>query len=221
MQSRKSLQDKAYEYLKAQIMDGAFEKGKIYSLAAITASLNMSRTPVRDALLSLSQENLVDVLPSRGFQLHEVTRREIIELYQLRCAIEGYCAAFLSSCYAADPSRSEIAMLDKNLKLQEKAVYDHQSADEYYILDMEFHNIIISSTKNKHFYHIIKNNRVRSSDFSLVSLRKEGVIERTLKEHKAIYEALCTGDPVLSQEKMILHLDTPLQNNLSSKLLTD
>ena len=122
MQSRKSLQDKAYEYLKAQIMDGAFEKGKIYSLAAITASLNMSRTPVRDALLSLSQENLVDVLPSRGFQLHEVTRREIIELYQLRCAIEGYCAAFLASCYAADPSRSEIAMLDKNLKLQEKAV---------------------------------------------------------------------------------------------------
>ena len=98
MQSRKSLQDKAYEYLKAQIMDGAFEKGKIYSLAAITASLNMSRTPVRDALLSLSQENLVDVLPSRGFQLHEVTRREIIELYQLRCAIEGYCAAFLASC---------------------------------------------------------------------------------------------------------------------------
>ena len=216
MQSRKSLQDKAYEYLKAQIMDGAFEKGKIYSLAAITASLNMSRTPVRDALLSLSQENLVDVLPSRGFQLHEVTRREIIELYQLRCAIEGYCAAFLASCYAADSSRSEIAMLDKNLKLQEKAVYDHQSADEYYILDMEFHNIIISSTKNKHFYHIIKNNRVRSSDFSLVSLRKEGVIERALKEHKAIYEALCTGDPVLSQEKMILHLDTPLQNNLSS-----
>ena len=205
MQSRKSLQDKAYEYLKNQIMDGAFEKGKIYSLAAITASLNMSRTPVRDALLSLSQENLVDVLPSRGFQLHEVTRREIIELYQLRCAIEGYCAS----------------MLEKNLKLQEKAVYDHQSADEYYILDMEFHNIIISSTKNKHFYHIIKNNRVRSSDFSLVSLRKEGVIERTLKEHKAIYEALCTGDPVLSQEKMILHLDTPLQNNLSSKLLSD
>lgn len=221
MQSRKSLQDKAYEYLKAQIMDGAFEKGKIYSLAAITASLNMSRTPVRDALLSLSQENLVDVLPSRGFQLHEVTRREIIELYQLRCAIEGYCAAFLASCYAADPSRSEIAMLDKNLKLQEKAVYDHQSADKYCILDIEFHNIIISSTKNKHFYHIIKNNRVRSSDFSLVSLRKEGVIELTLKEHKAIYEALCTGDPVLSQEKMILHLDTPLQNNLSSKLLTD
>ena len=63
MQSRKSLQDKAYEYLKNQIMDGAFEKGKIYSLAAITASLNMSRTPVRDALLSLSQETLVDVLP--------------------------------------------------------------------------------------------------------------------------------------------------------------
>ena len=62
MQSRKSLQDKAYEYLKNQIMDGAFEKGKIYSLAAITASLNMSRTPVRDALLSLSQENLVDIL---------------------------------------------------------------------------------------------------------------------------------------------------------------
>lgn len=221
MQSRNSLQDRAYEYLKDKIINGEFKKGKIYSLAAITASLNMSRTPVRDALLSLSQENLIDVLPSRGFQIHEITRREIIELYQLRCAIEGYCAGFLASCCATDPSRAELGMMDKNLKMQEKAVYDHQSAKEFLILDIEFHNIMISSTKNKHFYHIIKNNRFRISDFSLVSLEKEGVMERTLQEHKAIFEALSSGDPISSMKKMIHHLDTPLQNNLSSKELQD
>lgn len=218
MLQHESLQNKAYEYLKQQIMDGVFENGKIYSLAALTASLNMSRTPVRDALLALSQEHLIDILPSRGFQLHVVTRQEIIELYQLRCAIEGYCTYFLTSCYAEDPSCREIGLLDHNLKLLEKTVQTTQNAKEIFLLDSEFHNIIVSSTKNRQFYQIIRNNRVRIQTFSVVSLKKRGVPERTLQEHKKVYEAIVSGNPIAAQEAMLIHLETPLQNNLNSPL---
>ena len=85
------LQDRAYEYLKKVIRDGGLEENKIYSLSAISKMLDMSKTPVRDALQMLSREDLIEILPSRGFRLKHFTEKDVTELYQLRCAIEGYC----------------------------------------------------------------------------------------------------------------------------------
>lgn len=64
------LQEEAYTHIKEQILSGALREEQIYSETKIAAMIGISRTPVKDALVRLSQERLVDILPSRGFRLH-------------------------------------------------------------------------------------------------------------------------------------------------------
>lgn len=205
--------DEAYRFLKQQLANGAFENNKIYSISSVADMLEMSRTPVRDAIQKLSQENLIEILPSRGFRLQRISDREIIELYQLRCALEGYCCYVMAQNYHLAPQNPEIEKLRENLQMQAYIVSSGQTAEDFLAVDRMFHNIICS-TNNRQFNTILANNRVRINNFALCSLRKEGLLEITLREHQAIFEAICSGDPAAAQQSMIRHLDTPLRTNL-------
>ena len=79
------LQEEAYTHIKEQILSGALREEQIYSETKIAAMIGISRTPVKDALVRLSQERLVDILPSRGFRLHrmseaDVYKRQVLEV---------------------------------------------------------------------------------------------------------------------------------------------
>ena len=77
------LQEEAYTHIKEQILSGALREEQIYSETKIAAMIGISRTPVKDALVRLSQERLVDILPSRGFRLHRMSEADI---WDTRCA---------------------------------------------------------------------------------------------------------------------------------------
>ena len=209
-----SLQDEAYNYLSKLIAGGFFEKGKIYSLNTITGMLQMSKTPVRDALRKLSQEELVEILPSRGFRLQQISEREIIELYQLRCAIEGYCCYSLALQCKADHNCKEIELLKRNMDRQRRMIEGKTPSRIFLPTDREFHRIITSSVKNRRFDYIMENNRDRISGFVLRSLEAKGVLDITLREHQKIMDAICSNDPIEAQKAMLMHLDTPLRANL-------
>lgn len=215
-----SLQDEAYRFLKQQIVAGAFEENQIYSLNVIAGMLQMSKTPVRDALQKLSQEELVEILPSRGFRLQHVSDREIIELYQLRCAIEGYCCYSLALQYKTDPTRPEIGQLRDSLAEQAAAIAAGKTPAEFLPIDRKFHSIIIASVNNRRFNSIMETNRDRISDFALRSLGENGILDVTLREHRIILDTICTKDPVASQQAMLNHLNTPLHTNLIGKSAT-
>jgi len=89
MQTAQPLQIRAYESLKQMILEGQFTAGEIYSETKTSKELGLSRTPMRDAIQRLSQEGYIDVIPSKGFMLHEMTRRDLEDTYQVRCALEG------------------------------------------------------------------------------------------------------------------------------------
>ena len=86
------LQEKAYEFLKNKITRGELEHGKFYSETKMAAEIGISRTPFKDALVRLSQDRYIDIVPSRGFCLHALSCRDIINTYQSRTAVEGFCA---------------------------------------------------------------------------------------------------------------------------------
>lgn len=210
-----SLQEEAYQYLKQQIKSGAFERNKIYSLKAVTGMLQMSKTPVRDALQKLSQEELIEILPSRGFRLQQPSDKEIVELYQLRYAIEGYCCYCLALQCQADPNCDAIQKLKVSLDRQEKIIAAESNSSVFLSEDQNFHNIIIDSVHNQRFESIMETYRDRIHDFMLASLEAKGILETTLREHKAVFEAICARDPIASQRAMLVHLDTSLRSNLN------
>ena len=90
------LQEEAYAHIKEQILTGALQEDQIYSETRIAAMIGISRTPVKDALVRLNQERLVDILPSRGFRLHRMSEDDIWDTYQVRTAVEGFCVVHLA-----------------------------------------------------------------------------------------------------------------------------
>ncbi len=215
MEKNNSLQSEAYIFLKQKIANGAFEKNHTYSLNALAETLKMSRTPLRDALQKLSHDNIIDILPSRGFRLHDTSRHEIIELYQIRSAIESYCCFMLTLRYKEGEDCPEIELLRKNLQEQAKAIKNGCSAATFMPLDLAFHKIIISAANNQRFRNIIENDRSQINDFVLHSLKNKGVLTTTLNEHKKIFKAMAAKNPTDCQQAMLDHLNTPLQKNLS------
>lgn len=145
------LKDEAYAKIISMIHEGEIKYGEIYSLSWITNHLNMSRTPVRDAIHKLCDERRLDVMPSRGFCLHHMTEEEYLQRYHFSNAIEGYCAAFLakhgkeSSCQKIIENLSAIqnklCMLNK----------ENASFKEFYSYDNEFH-LQILKTFGEGFY---------------------------------------------------------------------
>lgn len=211
------LQDEAYEFIKRQIREGNFEQDRFYSLSAVAAMLNMSKTPVRDALQKLSQEELIEILPSRGFRLQQASSREIIELYQLRCAIEGYCSYLLAMRNQSEPGCPEIEKMRQSLSKQAEIIAAGCSPADFLPLDREFHGIITASAGNRRFGSIMDNNRTRISDFALYALKTEDILDITLREHNAVFAAICSMDPIASQSAMLAHLRTPLDMNLGGQ----
>ena len=73
MADARLLQDKVYRQLKDKINGGELSHGQIYSETKLASELGVSRTPMKDALRRLSQDRFIDIIPSKGFKLHEMT----------------------------------------------------------------------------------------------------------------------------------------------------
>ncbi len=213
------LQDDAYHYLYQQIKDGVFEKDRIYSLSAIAGMLHMSKTPVRDALQKLVQEDLLECLPSRGFRLKPISEQDIFELYQLRSAIEGYCCYMIALQYKQTNDNAILLQLKENLDMQRDIVEKKQGAVEFWAVDSKFHNLLLAELHNKQMDKIIENQRDRIDVYALQSLKREGLLELTLKEHTAVYDAIYKKDPIASQAAILKHFETAVSDSRNNILL--
>ena len=108
MSDYKVLNDLAYEYLRDMIYKSELEFGQIYSETKLARQLDISRTPVRDALNRLAHERFIDILPNRGFMLHMPTQADIDEAGHIRLMTECYCAGVLAADYPGEKARQTV-----------------------------------------------------------------------------------------------------------------
>ena len=202
------LQDDAYHYLYQQIKDGVFENDRIYSLNTIANMLKMSKTPVRNALQKLVQDELLECLPSRGFRLKPITEQDISMLYQLRSAMEGYCCYNIALRYQETDDNAFLIPLIVNLDIQQKIIEKMGNAADFWKIDRIFHNLLLTQLPNKPMNRALDVYRDKIDVYALKSLERKGLLELTLKEHTAVYDAICKKDPVASQAAILHHLNT-------------
>lgn len=139
------LKDQAYQALLEMIWSGNLEAGKIYSLTKIAQDLNISRTPLRDAIQRLSDEKRIDILPSRGFCLHKFTEEEIKQRYHLTISLEGYSIVRLIEKYKENPKNPYIMKLEECVDLMENGLNEEHTLKEKYNYDNVFHNTLVES----------------------------------------------------------------------------
>lgn len=201
--------ERAYAFLKRMILTGEMPPGLMVNESAIAEDLQMSRTPVREALRRLQQEHLIQNTPFVGMQVVKLSGRELSDIFTVRLCIELFSIETALSAHAvdADPLREVVAR-------QEEALVSSRW-DEAIELGWEFHIGIVSMADNGVLVNIYQNLADQLKVSALPSMKHEWAWRRAISEHSAIVEALANQDAGKCSEMTRLHLANGLNRILT------
>ena len=192
--TQKPLQTKAYDHIKDLILKDAFAYDTIYSETKISKEIGVSRTPMRDALHRLAQERYIDIIPSKGFCIHQMTKQDIIETFQIRSAIEGYCMVQIAKDFKEDWSQKLFRELDFLMERQIKILETNRDISAFVEYDNQFHIAIVASLNNRTFQELFGSYLFQIKRLAVLSLGHPGRMQETIEEHSAILKAMRSGN---------------------------
>ncbi|MDH4137588.1 MAG: GntR family transcriptional regulator [Anaerolineae bacterium] len=196
-----SLKDKAYNAIKSAILSLKLKPGDPLVESDLAQQLGISKTPVRDALLELEREGFVTKVLFKGTYVTEVTLKDVREVFQLRAVLEGLAARLAAPLLSA----RELEKAEKILAAAEAALAegDIGLCSKH---GKRFHNLIINKADNQWLQSITRNLDDHLQRFRLLSDQINGRLNKSLKEHRKILEALQRRDPVAAEEAARGHL---------------
>ncbi|KNH18013.1 GntR family transcriptional regulator [Arthrobacter sp. ZBG10] len=196
--------EKAYAHLREYVLTDPELQGRFLNEQELAAEIGVSRTPVREALLLLVSDGLVELIPQRGAYVPPVTGREISELMELRGVLESH-AARLVIAEQCVPQQ----LMQETLDLQARVPENGQAADarEFIRLDTLFHQQLIDAAGNELISRTYSKLHVRQILVGVAALfRTGGRRQAVCAEHQDILDALVAGDAGLAQESIDHHL---------------
>lgn len=217
----KALQEEAYDHLREKIMNGELSYQTIYSESKMAADLGISRTPLRDAVHRLFQENLIDIIPNKGFTLHRITEKDVLEVYEVRSAIEGYCAFKAARELDTENVQTLLAELDDSMEKMRTIRDTTHDAVAFAMEDERFHTLLIEHSNNDHFQQIFHSILYQVRKLAEYTLAKEGRMDTTLAEHQEIIDAIRGGHSKGSYNAVMEHMTVPLKLNMESVYESD
>ena len=144
------LRTEVYEYLRTQLIEGNLKPGMSISMNELIKRLNISRTPLRDALLQLQGEGFVSFLPQRGVRINELSQQDIENLYDILGALDS---KILLSVF--DQITSEKINEMRMINRQMKQFISDEAVSKYFDLNIAFHNVYISMATNQPLRNLI------------------------------------------------------------------
>lgn len=208
---RISLKAQVYEYLKQAIINGDLKVGGIYSEQYFADKLSISRTPVREAILQLQHENMVEVKANRGIIVKPLLLDEIKKIIETRLAIEGYSSSILAKNLTTKEGKNLIYLLEDNLSKQQEILTSSDAYYKFMKLDLEFHHAIVNFTNNNYFSEIIKMLRSRLEIATLKSLHETNRLNDALNEHYLLVNDIKSGDSQKAFQAFKFHMQKTLE----------
>lgn len=188
---KESLVEDAYRVLKASILDGTLPAGYQAVEHRIADQLNMSRTPVHEAVIRLQHEGLVRVLPRRGVQVLPISAADMVEVYQLLVAMEGMAAVLL----AQDPERAEpsVRMMEDATNQMERAL-KVEDLRGWARADDQFHRLLVNECGNRRLAKVAATMVDQAQRARAVTLSFRPMPHASVQEHRVLISAIRAGD---------------------------
>ncbi|MGW6277639.1 GntR family transcriptional regulator [Kribbella sp. NPDC055071] len=195
--------DRAYQYLRGTVLSDPAVSGTFINEQVVATEVGISRTPVREALLMLAAEDLVQLVPHRGAFVAPLPGREIAELMQARGVIECW-AATTSLAVGEAPIDAMTGVLE-----QQRAIVAQGDAKAFLELDSQFHALLVAAGGNSVLGRLYDNLRAKHVLLGVVALQRSATRRQdVLAEHQAIVDGLKAGDPAAAEEAILSHLGT-------------
>ena len=185
-----SMGDSAYERIRRLILDNAWPPGHRALEQEVALALGMSRTPVREALMRLQNEGLVEVIPRHGMRVLPVSPTDMREIYQILTALECMATELLA---LRKPKAAELQPLVDATKAMDKAL-KADDLDAWAAADERFHSQLLELAGNRQLQATVLNYWDRAHRARMFSLRLRPKPVNSTKEHMQMLARLQAGD---------------------------
>ncbi|HEY2672201.1 MAG TPA: GntR family transcriptional regulator [Rugosimonospora sp.] len=199
---RHTLLSAAYDSLRAAVLDGTLAPGSRVTVRPLTEQLGLSPTPIKTALAALEREGFLLAVPHRGYFVLEVSTDDLLELYELREAVDGIAARRAA---AADDHARTADQLARLLARQRKAI-DANNLQSYGDLDLAFHRLIWAGSGSRRLLPIAENLVAQVRLGNRFSAQAPGRLPVAIEEHEAILEAIRDGDARAAERHIRRHV---------------
>lgn len=195
-----SLADQVFERLENDIIQGIYAKGEILTELRLAEQLGVSRTPIREALRRLEQERLIEDA-GKGSKVLGITEDDLLDIMDIRQRIEGL-ASYYAALNITDPGREELSHI---VDLQEFYLSKHD-AEHLRRVDDQFHDAICRLSGRSVILDTLEPLHRKTRRYRKLSLEDRERTVQSNKEHRAIFDAIMSGNAELAMELTDRHI---------------
>ena len=205
---RTRLADDVYEQLLSAILSGEIVPGERLIQETIASQIDVSRTPVREAILRLEREGVLEATGRGGFQIREISEKEIQDLYLAREAVEGFAAKLLAGALSQEQAQTiETAVRSEmNLKSPHK--------EEHFHANRNIHRTVVAQTGNGillDMFDSIWNRGISIRSFAAYPIPDS---RDNRQQHLLLLDQIKTGNPDEAETAMVAHIREGLDNHV-------
>ena len=209
---RSRLADEVYTQLLDAIIAGHIQQGERLIQETLAEEIDVSRTPVREALLRLEQEGIVELSARRGFVVRQITESEIRDIYQAREAVEGFSARLVAEHGSPKVLEHLHEVLEKAAAMAQDSIQEAYEANEL------VHRAIVEATANVYLiklFDVIWGRGLAMRLYADLVATADFVAEFE-SEHAILLDALSSGDGGHAATTMVEHIGSGVAMQISA-----
>ncbi len=182
---RVTASEEIYQTLRSEILSLRFKPGEELNLQRLSEQLQVSRSPVRDALMKLSGDNLVDIFPQKGTRVSLIDLKQVEEERFLRKSLEEAAVRKFIQTY----TEKHLDTMEESIILQEKAMKEKNFIN-FLAADNAFHGVIFSAINMHRIWNLIQSQGGNHHRIRLLSFSEKNVLGNIIGQHQNMLAAL-------------------------------
>ncbi|MFM9901600.1 MAG: GntR family transcriptional regulator [Polaromonas sp.] len=198
---RATLHEQVAQRLRQMLVENRIAPGAKLNERALSEALNVSRTPLREAIKMLAAEGLVELLPNRGAIAVALTEQDVLNTFEVMAGLEAQSGA-LAAERVTDAELQEITAMHYEML----AAYTRRDLPAYYQLNAAIHSAINRAAKNPVLTATYQQVNARLQALRFRSNQDEGKWQAAMAEHDQMIAALAARDAVAMQRVLMQHL---------------
>ncbi len=201
------LGQKVFQIIREDIISGKYQRKEELREIAIGDELQVSRTPVREALRQLELEGLVTIVPNRGAYVVGISYQDMKDIFEIRLLLESFCARRAAESAALE----QLEALEEIMVLTEYHIKNEHTR-QLIGLDSKFHEILYEAGGSRVLEHALKNDHYYLKRARRLSLLAPGRALQSIQEHRQILEAVKAHDKEKAEDAVSQHLIHTIEN---------
>ena len=201
-----SLADQVFERLENDIITGVYPRGEILTELKLVEQLGVSRTPIREALRRLEQERLI-VESGKGSVVLGITIEDLVDIMQIRQRVEGL-AAYYATVNLTPEGKERLRQISE---LQE-FYFSKRDIEHLRLMDDSFHDAIYELSQRTVIRDTLLPLHRKTMRYRKISIEDPVRMEKSMKEHKDIYNAIVSGQAELASQLISEHIGRARDN---------